>query len=79
MTTQVSFTTDEDLKNKAMQKAKQEGLPLKTLFIYAMKGFVDGTISLKIGEKETEPEIEEVYFDDKEIIKKAEKLAALLK
>lgn len=46
MITQVSFTADEDLKNKALVKAKSEGITLKTLFIYAMKGFVEGEISL---------------------------------
>lgn len=46
MTTQVSFTANEDLKNKALAKAKNEGITLKTLFIYTMKGFVNGEISL---------------------------------
>lgn len=48
MTTQVSFTADENLKNKALEKAKKEGITLKTLFIYTMKGFVEGKISLGI-------------------------------
>jgi hypothetical protein len=48
MTTQVSFTADEDLKNKALQKARAEGITLKTLFIYTMKGFVEGKIALGI-------------------------------
>ena len=46
MTTQVSFTADENLKNKALEKAKKEGITLKTLFIYTMKGFVEGKIYL---------------------------------
>ncbi len=46
MTTQVTFTADKRLKDQALLKAKQEGIPLKTLFVYAMKGFVEGKISL---------------------------------
>lgn len=46
MTTQVTFTADKHLKDRALLKAKQEGIPLKTLFVYAMKGFVEGKISL---------------------------------
>lgn len=79
MTTQVSFTADEDLKNKAMQKAKQEGITLKTLFVYTMKGFVEGKISLGIKTADEEPEVEEVFFDNKALNAKAAKLAKLLK
>lgn len=78
MTTQVSFTTDEDLKNKALQKAKNEGITLKTLFIYTMKGFVEGNISLGIKIGEAEPEVEELTFKNKSINTKAAKLAKLL-
>ena len=80
MTTQVSFTADADLKNKALQKAKNEGITLKTLFIYTMKSFVDGKISLglEITQKQ-EPDIEEIMFDDASINSKAAKLAQLLK
>ncbi|OGC81644.1 MAG: hypothetical protein A2V81_05255 [Candidatus Abawacabacteria bacterium RBG_16_42_10] len=79
MTTQVSFTTDQDLKNKALEKAKNEGITLKTLLTYAMKGFVEGKISLGIEFAEHEPEVEEITFTDKGINEKAKKLAALLK
>ncbi|MEK7524243.1 MAG: hypothetical protein AAB588_04420 [Patescibacteria group bacterium] len=79
MTIQVSFTADENLKNKAMEKAKNEGITLKTLFVYAMKGFVDGKIALSLGASESEPEVEAVVFSDKKINIKAAKLAKLLK
>ncbi|MBI2637966.1 hypothetical protein HYW83_00040 [Candidatus Peregrinibacteria bacterium] len=78
MTTQVSFTADENLKNKALQKAKDEGITLKTLFIYTMKGFVEGKISLEIQGIENEPDVEELTFKNKSVNKKAEKLAKLL-
>lgn len=79
MTTQVSFTADQYLKDQALEKAKQEGITLKTLFIYTMKSFVEGKISLGIEMNEQEPEIEEVVFTDKSLNTKAAKLAKLLK
>lgn len=80
MTTQVSFTTDEALKNKAMKKAKEEGITLKTLFVYAMKGFVEGKFTLGIlPVDDEEPEVEEFHIDDEEFQKKAAQLAQLLK
>lgn len=79
MTTQVSFTADEDLKNRALQKAKDEGITLKTLLIYSMKGFVEGKISIGIISADIEPDIEELTFKNKSINEKAQKLAKLLK
>lgn len=79
MTTQVSFTADEDLKNKALKKAKEEGITLKALFIYSMKGFIEGNISFGIKIANLEPEVEELSFDNKSINKKAAQLAKLLK
>jgi hypothetical protein len=72
MTTQVSFVTDLDLKNRALEKAKREGITLKTLLIYAMKGFVAGKISLGIEVFEKEPEVKEITFNDRDINIKAE-------
>ena len=46
--TQVSFTADQGLKNRALEKAKSEGITLKAFLTYAMKGFVVGRISLGI-------------------------------
>lgn len=79
MTTQVSFVADQNLKNQALEKAKKEGITLKTLFIYTMKGFVDGKISLGIEVGREELDVEELKFKNKSINKKAEKLAKLLK
>jgi len=78
MITQVSFTADENLKNMAMQKAKNEGITLKTLFIYTMKSFVEGKISLGIKMADDEPEVEEFSIIDKSVNEKAAKLAKLL-
>ena len=78
MLTQVSFTTEETLKNKALEKAKSQGITLKALLIYAMRGFVDGKIALSIDVSE-EPEVEELVFADKDINVKAKNLAKLLR
>ena len=79
MTTQVSFTADENLKNLALEKAKQEGITLKTLFIYTMKGFVEGKISLGLHASEGESGVEELHYTDTSINSKAKKLSQLLK
>lgn len=79
MTTQISFTADEKLKELTASKAKEEGITLKTLFIYSMKAFVDGKIQLSMVGSNKEPEIEEIFFEDKNIQAKAKKLAKLLK
>ncbi|MEK9159378.1 MAG: hypothetical protein AAB383_01475 [Patescibacteria group bacterium] len=78
MTTQVSFTADKDLKNRALEKAKSQGITLKALLTYAMKGFVDGKISLSIDTSDQEPEVEELFFDDQKLNATAAKLAKLL-
>lgn len=79
MTTQVSFTADGALKKKALEKAKSQGITLKAFLVYAMQGFVDGKINLSIGMMDPEPDVEELYFDDKDLNVKAAKLARLLK
>ncbi len=78
MNTQVSFTTDLNLKKLALEKAKKEGITLKTLLIYAMKGFVEGKISLGLETKNTNSDIEEIVFNDSEINNKAKKIADLI-
>ena len=75
---QVSFTTDEELKNRALEKAKSQGITLKAFLTYAMKGFVEGEIRLMIDMAREEPDVEELHFDDKAINVKARKLARLL-
>lgn len=78
MNTQISFTTDQQLKEKAMKKAKEIGLPLKSVLIFAMEAFVEGKIKLGVVIPSNE-ELEELNFDSNSINKKAEKLADLLK
>ena len=79
MDTQVSFVTDKRLKEQVLNKARKEGITLKALMVYAMKGFLDDKISLSIVVGSTESDVEEIFFDDAEINKTAVKLARLLK
>lgn len=76
MNTQISFTANEELKKKAMQKAKEKGLTLKSVLIFSMEAFVNNQIDF--GLVDNEPEVEEMYFDDPEILAMAHKLAKLL-
>ena len=77
MATQVSFTTDTALKEKAMAKAKEKGVTLKYVLVSSMKAFADGKIDLGI--IPVGSEVEEMHFEDEGVQKKAEKLAKLLK
>lgn len=79
MSTQVSFTADKNLKDKALEKAKQEGITLKALLTYSMKSFVDGKISFTLITAKEEPEVEDLVFENKKLTAKAKKLAKLLK
>lgn len=79
MTTQVSFTTDEDLKKQALEKAKSEGITLKALLVGTMRDFVEGKISFGITLRRFEPDVEEIVFTDEGINQKAAALARLLK
>ncbi len=78
MLSQVSFTVDESTKKRALEKAKQDGVTLKAVLIYAMKGFVDGRISLDLRVSGVEQDVEEWQFTDRQINEQATKLAALL-
>ncbi len=79
MTSQVSFTADEELKNRALKKAKSQGITLKALLTYAMRGYVEGKISLSIETSDQEPEVEELFFEDEKLNAAASKLAKLLR
>ena len=78
MLSQVSFTVDESTKKRALEKAKQDGVTLKAVLIYAMKGFVDGRISLDLRVSGVGEDVEEWQFTDQQINEQATKLAALL-
>ena len=48
MTTQVSFIVDKVLKNKALERAKREGVTLKAFLTYAMKSYVEGRLKFEL-------------------------------
>jgi purine-nucleoside phosphorylase len=77
MTSQVSFTADNELKKKALEKAKREGISLKTVLLYSMKAYVEGKIQFGVL-TEDEQSVEEISFNDTQIQEKAAKLAKLL-
>lgn len=52
MTTQVTFKIDKKLKDLAMKKAQNEGLPFGALLKLATKAFVDGSLSIGLVSKE---------------------------
>jgi len=79
MLSQVMFTAQKELKKQALTKAKQEGLSLKTVLVYALKGFVSGQITFGLNARESESEVTPVNFNDPGILAKANKLAKLLK
>lgn len=79
MLSQVTFTAQNELKKQALTKAKQEGLSLKTVLVYALKGFISGQITFGLNADKSESEIIAVAFDDLSINAKANKLAKLLK
>ncbi len=53
MTTQVIFKIDKKLKDLAMKKAQNEGLPFGAVLKLATKAFVDGTFDVGLISNET--------------------------
>ena len=52
MTTQVIFKIDKKLKNKAMQKAQNEGIPFASILKLATKAFVENQLNVGLVGKE---------------------------
>ena len=63
MSTQVVFKTDKSMKDKAMKKAKAEGVTLKAVLYNALKLYTEGKLSfgLQVHDVDSEFEILEVY------------------
>lgn len=78
MNTQISFTADSKLKKKAMEKAKEKGLTLKSVLIFSMEAFVNDQMKLGVMSTTLE-DVEELKFSSASINKNAQKLARLLK
>ena len=78
MLSQVSFTIDTATKRQALEKAKSDGITLKAVLTHALKGFVDGRISLGFYTPEHERDVEELSFTNKTLNENARKIAELL-
>lgn len=46
MTTQVTFRIEDDLKKRAVQKAKAEWVSLKTIYLYLTQAWLDWKLEL---------------------------------
>ncbi len=53
MTTQVIFKIDKKLKDQAMKKAQDEGLPFGAVLKLATKAFVEGTLGIGLVSNES--------------------------
>ena len=51
MTTQVIFTVDKTLKNRALRKAKAQGISFADVLNLATKAFVDGSFGMRFTEE----------------------------
>ncbi|OGF26584.1 hypothetical protein A2477_01665 [Candidatus Falkowbacteria bacterium RIFOXYC2_FULL_47_12] len=72
VTTQVTFKTEQTLKQQALRKAKQEGITLKALLTMAMRAYVNSRISVGF-QPATDP-----LFTDADVVAKANELGSLL-
>jgi antitoxin component of RelBE/YafQ-DinJ toxin-antitoxin module len=48
MTSQVAFRIDKKLKDKALKKAQNEGLPLAAVLLLATKAYVEGDLDVQL-------------------------------
>ena len=53
MNTQVIFKMDKKLKEKAMKKARAEGIPFSSVLTLATKSFVDGGLAIEAVQRPT--------------------------
>jgi hypothetical protein len=52
MTSQVIFTVDKALKDRAMKKAKMEGIPFAVILKLATKSYVEGSLGVRLLEED---------------------------
>ncbi|MCK5320698.1 hypothetical protein KAJ61_04915 [Candidatus Parcubacteria bacterium] len=74
--TQVTFISNKNLKDRAIKKAKEDGITLKALLTMSMKAYLNNELNVSLQSNNiTYDEI----FSDKDVIAKSNKLGALLK
>ncbi|MEK9165695.1 MAG: hypothetical protein AAB525_02460 [Patescibacteria group bacterium] len=72
---QITFNAPLALKEKALNKAREQGLTLKALLNMAMREYVNDNLLLSLRSKE---DYYDEVFADKEVIAKANELGTLL-
>lgn len=75
METQVAFRTDYALKQKALSKAKKQGLTLKAILTMAMREYLKDNLVLSL--RPSNNYFDEV-FADKGVVRKANQLGRTL-
>ena len=72
---QVTFVSNKELKNRTIQKVKEDGITLKALFTMTMKAYLSNDLNVSLQAKP--------YYDDiltdKDVVTKSNELGALLK
>ena len=52
MTSQVIFTVDRALKDRAMRRARTEGIPFAAVLKLATRAFADGSLNVRLTEED---------------------------
>lgn len=73
--TQITFKTNSALKEKALEKVKQEGITLKALLTMAMKAYLCNRLIVGVYPNNND---DYEILTDKKIVAKANKLGELL-
>ncbi len=81
MTSQIVVHIDSELKEKAMQMAKKEGLTLKALLSFLLKGYTEQEIILTSRPRSViaDFEVEELSDDEVLILSQSSEIQALHK
>lgn len=72
---QITFKIDTDLKNKAFERVKSEGITLKALLTMAMREYVNNNLVMTIRPEEG---YDDPVFADPDVIREANKLGELM-
>jgi hypothetical protein len=76
---QIVFKTDPDLKDAALEKAKQEGMTLKAVLCSAMRAYVNDEMVMKMTRREEEYETDDGSPKAKAPPEKKEKIKSGIK
>ncbi|MCK5510498.1 hypothetical protein KAI65_03070 [Candidatus Parcubacteria bacterium] len=74
--TQVTFISNKNLKDRAIKKAKENGITLKALLTMAMKAYLNNELNVSLQPNNI---AYDEMFSDRDVVAKSNKLGALLK